>query len=161
MGHTALMVNNRLVIWGGKGNSETIGDGFMFVIDRNTTDFDHSGQEVKGEWVKLSSLGAPSARFDHSVEWTGTEMLVFGGETSLGVTNTGYAFDIMKDSWRSLTTKGGITARTQHSSEWTGSQLVIFGGLTNKSISDTAQKIRISETQLLDTQKTWHLYRKL
>jgi N-acetylneuraminic acid mutarotase len=160
-GHTALMVNHRLVIWGGKGNNEATGDGFMFVIDRDTTDFEKSGQEVKGEWVKLSASGAPSARFDHSVEWTGTEMLIFGGETILGVSNTGFAYDILKDSWRSLTTKGGVTARTKHTSEWTGSQLVIFGGLTNKSLTGTGMKIRISETQLLDTQKTWHLYRKL
>ncbi len=161
VGHTALMIDGGLLIWGGKGNNVSYSDGYIFVIDKSTTDFDKLGQEVKGTWVKLASLGAPSPRFDHSANWTGTEMLIFGGETGLGVTNTGYAYDIFKDSWRSLTTKGGVTARTKHTSEWTGSQLVIFGGLTNKSATGTGRKIRISETQLLDTQKTWHLYRKL
>ncbi len=161
VGHTALMIDGELFVWGGKGNNVTYSDGFKFLIDKSTTQFDKPGQVVKGTWMKLASLGAPSPRVDHSANWTGTEMLIFGGETSLGVTNTGYAYDILKDSWRSLTTKGGVTPRTKHTSEWTGSQLVIFGGLTNKSATGTGRKIRISDTQLLDTQKTWHLYRKL
>jgi hypothetical protein len=80
-------------------------------------------------------------------------MIIYGGETGLGETNTGHAYDTMKKMWRSLTTKGGAIPRTLHTSEWTGSQLIIFGGI--------ADRIRKSNTQILDPQGTWHLYRKL
>ena len=69
--------------------------------------------------------------------------------------------DYIKDSWRSLTTKGGIIPRTKHTAEWTGSELFVFGGLSKLSDTQTSRNVRISEPQILDTQKTWHLFRKL
>lgn len=152
-GHTAIMVNDRLIIWGGIGNDGLIGDGYIFSFDRESTNFQESGAEVTGEWVKLPTEGQPSPRIGHTANWTGSEMIIFGGETNFGETNTGFAYDPSKTKWRSLTTRGGALKRSLHTAEWTGSQLVIFGGVVNK--------IRISETQLLDTQGTWHLYRKL
>lgn len=152
-GHTAIMVNGQLVIWGGVGKNGLIGDGYIFSFNPESTNFVEQGKEVSGKWSKLPSLGQPSPRIGHSVEWTGSEMIIYGGETDLGETNTGHAYDTMKKMWRSLTTKGGAIPRTLHTSEWTGSQLIIFGGIANR--------IRKSNTQILDPQGTWHLYRKL
>ena len=109
----------------------------------------------------MRASGSPSARYDHTANWTGVEMLIFGGEKNNGVTNSGYAYDLLKDSWRSLTTRGNIIPRTRHTSEWTGNQLIVFGGLTSSNSNLTSKKYRISNTQLLDPQRTWHLYRKL
>ena len=160
-GHSALIVENNLFIWGGRGNNNTFSNGYKLVIDESSIDFNNNNPTVTGEWIKLNSAGSPMARVGHTVNWNGTEMIIFGGETNQGVTSTGYAYDVFKDSWRSLTTKGGVIPRTNHTSAWTGTHLFIFGGLSNQTLTGSGRKIRISDSQLLDTQKTWHLYRKL
>ena len=160
-GHSALVIENNLFIWGGRGNNNTFSDGYKLVIDESSIDFNKNNPTVIGEWIKLNSAGSPMARVGHTVNWNGTEMIIFGGETNQGITSTGYAYDVFKDSWRSLTTKGGVIPRTNHTSAWTGTHLFIFGGLSNQTLTGAGRKIRISDSQLLDTQKTWHLYRKL
>ena len=154
--HSALNLNGEILIWGGQtiGNSP-ISDGYLLKANLE------SDGVIRGEWRKISSNGFSSSRIDSSVNWTGSELLVFGGETTNGPTNTGYAYDYIKDSWRSLTTKGGIIPRTKHTAEWTGSELFVFGGLSKLSDTQTSRNVRISEPQILDTQKTWHLFRKL
>ena len=152
-GHTAIVANDHLIIWGGMGSNGLIGDGYIFSFDKENADLEGAGSDISGVWTKLPTQGDPSPRIGHTANWTGSEMVLFGGESNFGVTNTGYAYDLSMNKWRSLTTKGGAISRARHTSEWTGSQLIIFGGI--------ADGIRISDTQLLDTQRTWHLYRKL
>ena len=154
--HAAFNLNGEILIWGGQtiGNSP-ISDGYLLSANLE------SDGVIRGEWRKISSSGFSPPRIDSSVNWTGSELLVFGGETTNGPTNTGFAYDYIKDSWRSLTTKGGVIPRTKHTAEWTGSELFVFGGLSKLSDTQTSRNVRISEPQILDTQRTWHLFRKL
>ena len=161
VGHTSLNADGYIIVWGGKGSDNiALSDGYMLKVAEDTLGSDEVSK-VKGKWIRLRASGSPSARYDHTANWTGVEMLIFGGEKNNGVTNSGYAYDLLKDSWRSLTTRGNTIPRTRHTSEWTGNQLIVFGGLTSSNSNLTSKKYRISNTQLLDPQRTWHLYRKL
>jgi N-acetylneuraminic acid mutarotase len=80
-------------------------------------------------------------------------MVVFGGTTSTGEVNTGYALDPKKNKWRSLTTVGSPLKRSGHTAILAGANLVIFGGLS--------EGVPLSAPQSLNLQGTWYLYRKL
>jgi N-acetylneuraminic acid mutarotase len=80
-------------------------------------------------------------------------MVIFGGTTTTGEVNTGYALDPKKNKWRSLTTVGSPLKRSGHTAILTGADLVIFGGLS--------EGVPLSAPQRLNLQGTWYLYRKL
>lgn len=78
----------------------------------------------------LSSIGAPAARSDHSAVWTGTEMIIWGGDDIVtGLVNTGARYNPVTDSWGTTTSTGSApTARRLHSAIWTGTEMIIWGG---------------------------------
>jgi hypothetical protein len=99
-------------------------------------------------WLPLSMIGAPAPRYDHSAVWTGSEMIVWGGNTMPGVvTNTGYRFDPATDSWSPISMVGAPSARTKHGAIWTGSEMVIWGGYGQTTyVSEGSRYNPISDT---------------
>lgn len=61
--------------------------------------------------------------------WTGTEMLIWGGETPRGPLDDGAGYDPRSDSWRMLA-KSPLDARNAPASVWTGSEMLLWGGHT-------------------------------
>lgn len=39
---------------------------------------------VSDTWTSMSVVGAPEARLSHTAIWTGTEMIVWGGDHAFG-----------------------------------------------------------------------------
>jgi N-acetylneuraminic acid mutarotase len=81
-----------------------------------------------GEWSPMTPL--PEARDAHTAVWTGSEMIVFGGnETGVGSTNTGGRYDPATESWTPLPV-GPTTPspREGHTAVWTGSEMIVWGG---------------------------------
>ena len=54
-----------------------------------------------------SATNAPSARFRHTAVWTGTEMIVWGGQ----LINTGGRYDPATDSWKPTSAINAPSAR--------------------------------------------------
>lgn len=80
-------------------------------------------------WQAISSNGAPSPRWDHTAVWTGTEMVVWGGQSGPGqVFNTGARYDPQANAWQPMTSMGAPEARHSHGAVWTGDRMVVFGG---------------------------------
>ena len=78
---------------------------------------------------------APSARSGQSTVWTGSAMLVWGGEPT---TNTGGLYDPVTDSWTPTSTGAGVPdPRSRHSAVWTGSEMIVWGGLTGSGETNT------------------------
>lgn len=72
------------------------------------------------------------SRGGHSVSWTGSELLVWGGwsSESAGVSYAnGGAYSPESDSWRPLA-PGPLSPRAHHAAVWTGEQLLVVGGQT-------------------------------
>lgn len=68
-----------------------------------------------------------AARANHSVVWTGTEMIVWGGD---GGSNTGGRYNPTTDSWTPTSLIGAPSPRMYHSAVWTGTEMIIWGGFT-------------------------------
>src|SRR5262249_51242856 len=78
---------------------------------------------------------SPSARTGHVGLWTGSEMIIWGAQDSLGGTGTlGYRYDPSADSWTVM-----ADALTGHGSGvWTGSRMIVWEGSTKGGRYDPA-----------------------
>jgi hypothetical protein len=90
-------------------------------------------------WTVTATASAPSSRSDHTAVWTGSHMLVWGGDTSSGTVNTGGQYDPAANSWSAMTTTGAPTSRRFHTAVWTGSRMLVWGGLANEGYVDTGR----------------------
>jgi hypothetical protein len=103
----------------------------------------HGGQEsntggrydpATDAWTPTSTLGAPSPRSYHSAVWTGSQMIVWGGDTSTEYLDTGGRYDSTTDAWSPVSNVDAPLARTGHTAVWTGSLMVIWGGQVSTSL---------------------------
>src|SRR5437764_1693575 len=79
-------------------------------------------------WTATSSTNAPTGRESHTAVWTGTEMIVWGGNSSGSYLNTGGRYNPSTDSWTATSTTNAPTARSGHTAVWTGTQMIVWGG---------------------------------
>ncbi len=86
-----------------------------------------------GTWQPISMVGAPTARYWFSSIWTGTEMLIWGGESSfaLGSLQTGSRYTPTTDTWAAVATASAPVGRANHVAVWTGSEMIVWGGATS------------------------------
>jgi hypothetical protein len=75
----------------------------------------------------MSNVGAPAPRSQLTAVWTGTEMIVWGGEvwTSFG---DGARYNPRTDRWTVLNANGAPRSRTAHTAVWTGTEMLVWGG---------------------------------
>ena len=124
--HTAVWTGTEMIVWGGFSclacaNAE-LATGARYNPATNV-------------WTATSVTNAPSPRGNHAAVWTGTRMLVWGGEDSADVIGTGAAYDPIADSWTATSTVNAPAARRCHSALWTGSEMIVFGGQTDRSLA--------------------------
>ncbi|MDB4619264.1 hypothetical protein OAH15_01090, partial [bacterium] len=141
--HCAISTASRMIIWGGQAQGSPLGDGAVF---------DPSANDGAGSWKAMATLNAPTSRHSHSAVWTGSEMIIFGGKTAQGETNTSAAYDPATNSWRPLGVEGSPLARRAHLSFWTGKEILVYGGLNGEK--------PLSGLQRLVPELTWYFYRK-
>ncbi len=80
-------------------------------------------------WTNLVQNDTPTARFFATAVWTGSEMLIWGGEAAGGnPLNDGARFNPATDSWKAMSSVYAPSARTYHSAVWKGSEMIIWGG---------------------------------
>jgi hypothetical protein len=81
-------------------------------------------------WQPLPTNSAPDAREYHSAVWTGSKMIIWGGNGGPGklVLNTGAAYDPTNHSWSPVSQTGAPSARHSHDAVWTGSKMIVWGG---------------------------------
>lgn len=85
-----------------------------------------SENNSKSSWTVLPpSPLAP--RSGHSAVWTGTEVLIWGGEDGGKFFGDGAAFDPETEQWRPLA-RSPLAGRSAHSAVWTGTEMLIWGG---------------------------------
>jgi len=63
--------------------------------------------------------------------WTGSRMIVWGGETGPLSVNTGGLYDPATDTWAATSTANAPEGRSRHTAVWTGSRMLVWGGLGN------------------------------
>jgi hypothetical protein len=126
----AVWTGDRMLVWGGlHSTTENVGIG-------DGTAYDPAADT----WTPISAAGAPSPRFFHAAVWTGTEMIVWGGFTSLvpGVPptalGTGAAYDPAADTWRPTSTANAPLPRADNAAVWTGDRMIVWGGSSGHGV---------------------------
>lgn len=122
--HTAVWTGGRMIVWGG-----TINTGSYY-----TTATDTGGvyNPENNTWTAVTMSGAPTRRFGHRSVWTGSRMLVWGGQregnSTYIDTNTGGIYDPVTDSWSPMSTVNAPPTSVGSSHVWTGSHFIVWGG---------------------------------
>jgi N-acetylneuraminic acid mutarotase len=122
-GHTAVWTGTEMIIWGGTDGSS----------DRS---YLHTGARytpANNLWTALSTNDAPAGRGFHTAIWTGSEMLIWGGQNNDNPNKNdlyadGGRYNASGNYWTPITTNGAPTARVGHTAVWTGSEMIIWGG---------------------------------
>ncbi|XP_058204979.1 protein GLUTELIN PRECURSOR ACCUMULATION 3 [Rhododendron vialii] len=135
-GHTATMVEKRLLVYGGRGGGGPImGDLWALkgLIEEEN--------ETPG-WTQLKLPGqAPSPRCGHTVTSGGHHLLLFGGHGTGGwlsrydvYHNDCVVLDRVSAQWKRLPTSNEPPpARAYHSVTYVGSRYLLFGGFDGKT----------------------------
>ena len=142
--HTAVWTGTKMIIWGGHYNDGT--DHFL----RDGAMYDPGA----GTWSAINPVGAPSARSEHTANWTGTKMIVWGGRFNDGTDhflNDGAVFDPVANTWSPLPFTGAPTARCEHTAVWSGKEMIIWGGRSQNGNA----RIYPSDGASYDTTSGW------
>ncbi len=70
----------------------------------------------------------PAARDLHTAVWTGSEMIVWGGNSLSAVFGNGGRYSPATDGWTAVTMTGAPSVRYDHTAVWTGSVMIVWGG---------------------------------
>lgn len=118
-----LASENKVIIWGGIAETTSLNDGAIYDI---TLD----------KWTNISTVGAPEARTGSSCVWTGSEMIIWGGDTTYTVdyltkyilVNSGKKYNPTTNTWKSISPNNAPSRRYWHNTVWTGKQMFVWGG---------------------------------
>lgn len=91
------------------------------------------------KWMALSASNPPPALYGHTAVYTGSKMIIWGGNDSLTTLapSGGYMLDLAANAWTAVS--GGPTARSKHCAVWTGSKMIIWGGTVSAAANSTVQ----------------------
>jgi N-acetylneuraminic acid mutarotase len=116
---SAVWTGTEVIVWGGTARDDTpINTGGRYDPATDT-------------WIPTSTgANVPSPRYFHEAVWTGTEMIVWGGNASYSTTlNTGGRYDPTTDTWSPTSTATNCpTGRGNPAMVWTGSRVIVNGG---------------------------------
>ena len=135
VGDSPIWTGEEVLLWGGTSCSNDdaprtpYGDGAAYNPKTDT-------------WRTLSIDNAPSPRSGHAVVWTGTEMVIWGGE-STGATsiddmralNDGFSYNPTTDSWRKLSSKEAPKGNYDMQFDWSGTELLLWGGIAGETMA--------------------------
>jgi N-acetylneuraminic acid mutarotase len=91
------------------------------------------------QWEATSTTNVPTGRRSHTAVWTGSEMIVWGGNAygSRDGANTGGKYNPSTDSWTATSTTNTPIGRSHHTAVWTGSEMIVWGGFRDSGDVNT------------------------
>jgi N-acetylneuraminic acid mutarotase len=137
-GYSAVWTGSELMVWGGYtfigsfiSTRTNFNDGARYNVAANT-------------WTPITTAGAPFRRDSHSAVWSGSQMIVWGGqfvEGSFDVLRTNYndgaRYNPAANTWSSLNGVAAPPPRYNHTAVWAGDRMTIWGGTDGTNIFET------------------------
>lgn len=116
--HSAVWTGEKMIIFGGK------------LVDGTITNTGGIYDPQTDSWTTMSTVGAPpNGLSEHTVVWTGTEMITFGGrKNGNNIENNFYKYDFINDSWTQGSNIDKPLATINHTAVWTGDKMIVYGG---------------------------------
>jgi N-acetylneuraminic acid mutarotase len=132
--HTAVWTGGLMIVWGGNGGptySDNLNTGGRYSPATNT-------------WAATSTVNAPEGRWFHRAVWTGSEMIVWGGDRANleQQLNTGGRYNPATNSWSPTSITNAPTHRDTHTAVWTGSEMIVWGGWVGNGDTNTGGRYR-------------------
>jgi len=115
--HTAVWTGTEMIVWGGMSSSSggppwvTFNDGARYNPATDT-------------WSPVTLASAPLPRMAHVAAWTGSDMLVWGGQGGDVYRSDGGRYNPVTDSWRAISTTNNPGSGRR--AVWTGKELIVW-----------------------------------
>lgn len=120
MGHSALLVNDRIIIYGGWNGTRVLFDCYQLDLSQGIT---------SPVWSELHTFGEAPRRQFHTANCIKGKMMVFGGGDGKSWLNDLYSLDLQTFEWVKITARGPApVGRLQHVTITVGNSLYVFGG---------------------------------
>ena len=113
--HTAVWTGREMIVWGGV-NFES----YTLVPDGGRYD------PATDSWTPTSSINQAEPRYLHAAVWTGKQMIVWGGDSNIGLAPGG-SYDPATDTWSAVSTSGEPARGWSPAAVWTGAEMIIWG----------------------------------
>jgi N-acetylneuraminic acid mutarotase len=109
-------------------------------------------------WQARSGGQAPYPRYNHTAVWTGSDMIIWGGQYTELL--SGVLYDTLRGdggrynpaakAWTAVATANAPAARTSHNAVWTGTNMIVWGGLDgdNHKLNDGGRYNPTTDTWL-------------
>jgi N-acetylneuraminic acid mutarotase len=92
------------------------------------------------QWSALPGADQPSSRSDSTAIWTGSRLIVWGGQGQLGSFNTGgllvFNAEVPQSAWQPLAVQNAPSPRYGHTAIWTGTKMIIWGGRNGEVLAN-------------------------
>ncbi len=122
--HTAVWTGVEMIVWGG---FFATGAGFQFSVYADGARYN----PVSDTWAPMTTNGAPTARMYHTAVWTGSEMIIWGGQNGNGSGfGDGKRYNPTTDTWSPVSSPNSPSGRFRHTAVWTGSEMIVWGGFS-------------------------------
>lgn len=126
MQHTAVWDGSSMIIWGGR-TPNNIG---TFTARNDGAAWKPTGNN----WTNISTPGL-TARYNHTAIWTGSEMIIWGGQSNI-TTELNDGGRWQGGNWLGVSATNAPAARVGHTAVWTGNAMLIWGGSTANGITN-------------------------
>lgn len=131
LAYSGFWTGDKFLVYGGMGSDLSdlsdlrgLNDGFLY-------------DPTSDSWSQIADSILPSGRTLGAGVWTGSEMIIWGGEergsSSLwaGGINTGAIYNVAANSWRSITTTNAPEGRWDNAAVWAEDCMLIWGGFND------------------------------
>lgn len=123
---TSVWTGSRVLVWGGYADDP----------DRHPA-VGGSYNPANNTWTNMSVMPAisePGARRNATALWTGSEMIIWGGENDASYLRSGGRYNPAGNSWTSLSMSNAPAARVDHTAVWTGTEMLVWGGYNGQML---------------------------
>jgi hypothetical protein len=124
--HTAIWTGTQMIVFGGYG--------FDGVTDNVYLSTGGQYDPVTDAWSGLQLTDQPDPRADHTAVWTGTEMLIWGGDIGGAYASDGRKYSAPQGAWLAM---NGVPpdGRALHTAVWVNGQMIVWGGYNGGPLS--------------------------
>ena len=108
-----------MLVWGGLLHDD---------LPLSDTDTGDRYDPAVDAWSAMTTEGAPRQREHGTAVWTGSEMIVWGGDSGGPRLGDGGRYDPARDAWSPMAMDGAPSPRRYHVAVWTGAEMIVWGG---------------------------------
>lgn len=124
--HVAAWTGEEMVVWGGQGALEKSADPKETPRMYARLLTDGAAYDPKADKWRRIAAGPLTGRTAQNVVWTGSLLLIWGGDAQRKKLKDGAAYDPATDTWTAL--PGAPAARSGAQTAWTGTEALFIGG---------------------------------